>query len=370
MQETNDDRWLLRDYTRNGSGAAFAELVRRHRDFVYAVCLRDLGNRQWAEDATQVVFLVLARRAASVRAGVPIRSWLFTVSRLSARDVRKREMRHACVSAEDLSQVASRDTTANTAIATEIDTALERLRPLDRELVLRRFVDGMSFAEAGQGIGISEEAARKRVFRSLDKLRRSLTHVAGVSTLQGLVIESLSQLGNQSAPPYLGERLVSQAHIHAVPLISAAISPSVYVVAKGITNAVHAGHLKALSTATAAMLVVGSATTVTVLKVNSHPSKDMSVRLTASARIASGYSNGCVSNSRTRFSERVENTHDVLAAELNPLASPAARERQAQKIIRREMMIKREPKGFAITITATLKNPLIPPVLPGIILPR
>ena len=63
------DRQLLAEYAASGSETAFSELVRRHMDMVYSTCLRVLGDKHAAEDATQATFAVLARKAGRLGRG-------------------------------------------------------------------------------------------------------------------------------------------------------------------------------------------------------------------------------------------------------------------------------------------------------------
>ena len=78
-----DDFQLLAEYASAGSQAAFAQLVARHIDMVYAVCLRRLRDSAEAEDATQYVFISLAQKARAVRQGTLVAGWLFLRSPLN-----------------------------------------------------------------------------------------------------------------------------------------------------------------------------------------------------------------------------------------------------------------------------------------------
>jgi RNA polymerase sigma factor (sigma-70 family) len=88
---------LLRDYQRQGSEEAFAELVRRHVNLVYSAALRHAGIAAHAEEITQAVFVILARKAAGLRPDTILDAWLYETTRWTAlsflRGERRRQWR-------------------------------------------------------------------------------------------------------------------------------------------------------------------------------------------------------------------------------------------------------------------------------------
>ncbi len=78
------DMELLRDYDRQGLEEAFAELVRRHINLVYSVALRHVRVAAHAEEITQAVFVILARKAAGLRPDTILEGWLHETTRLTA----------------------------------------------------------------------------------------------------------------------------------------------------------------------------------------------------------------------------------------------------------------------------------------------
>jgi RNA polymerase sigma factor (sigma-70 family) len=187
-----DDWQLLQEYATTRSDPPFDALVRRHVDFVYSAALRQVQDRHLAEDVTQGVFVILSQKAAALARQKPgvLAGWLFQVVRhVSANAIRRerRRRRHEARGGTMTPQTtvdrpAEDDpTTADwAAIAPHLDHALAGLGEVDRNALLLRFFGGKSHRDVGHALGVTEEAARKRVDRAVDRLRR-LLHRRGVS---------------------------------------------------------------------------------------------------------------------------------------------------------------------------------------------
>jgi RNA polymerase sigma factor (sigma-70 family) len=167
---TDDE--LLSEF-RSGSSAAFSELMSRHVDWVYSAALRRVGDSQLAEDVTQAVFLALARKPGLPN-GAALAGWLFTVMRYTSaganRERTRRRLREAAA-AKLRPEMIEDQIDWSSDVAPMLEDAVGRLRLKDRQAVLLRFYQKLSFAEVGKALGTSEEAARKRVTRAVDKLR-------------------------------------------------------------------------------------------------------------------------------------------------------------------------------------------------------
>src|SRR5262245_47989998 len=88
-----DDHQLLARYAKEGSETAFAELVSRHLNLVYSAAVRQAGAGQLAEDAVQMVFANLARRAGALSRNVVLAGWLHRDTRFTVLDLLRQERR-------------------------------------------------------------------------------------------------------------------------------------------------------------------------------------------------------------------------------------------------------------------------------------
>src|SRR5688572_19123977 len=170
-----DDATLLKDYVETGSQEAFGQLVSRHINFVYAAALRNVRDRHVAEEITQAVFIVLARKASTLRHEAVLSSWLLSTCRYASLGHMKmaaRRKRHEKRAAEMVKTVWEEDADAQwPQYEGDLDAALAQLRDGDRKAVMLRFYEHKSFDEIATILGTAEEAARKRVSRAVEKLR-------------------------------------------------------------------------------------------------------------------------------------------------------------------------------------------------------
>jgi RNA polymerase sigma factor (sigma-70 family) len=210
------DSELLQDYVRSDSQAAFAQLVRRHTGWVYCAAVRLVRETNLAEDVVQAVFIVLARKAAVLPSSVSLNQWLFRVTRYSAihalRDEarrRRRELRGAEWAARCRSREAESTDDWNQ-IVDRLDAATARLPGADRQVVLLRFYERKNMAEVGLALGVSEDAAKKRVARAVERLRGFLSAKGAVlpaATLGAVLLAHMTI----AAPPALAESVVVAA---------------------------------------------------------------------------------------------------------------------------------------------------------------
>jgi len=211
INQTMNDSELLIQYTR-GSDKAFAELVRRHLDLVFAAALRQVGgDRHRAEDVVQQVFIDLARKAPTLTTHPTLVGWLHASTRYTALNSLRREQRRA--RREEQSDIMNITSAGNEArweqIRPVIDEALHELDEDDRQSVLLRFFGQQPFAAIAAQLGISENAAQKRVDRALDRLHAALKR-RGISSTAVALAVALAESG-VAAPATLAGTVTTAA---------------------------------------------------------------------------------------------------------------------------------------------------------------
>jgi RNA polymerase sigma factor (sigma-70 family) len=183
-----EDAELLRRYAAEGSEKAFAELVNRHLGLVYSVALRQVcGDAHLAEDVTQRVFGALARKAAALAAHPVLTGWLYRTAHFTATDVLRSELRRRAREQEAQTMQDILTTNPEPAVDPErlrpvLDEVMGELGDCDRDALMLRFFEGRPFAEVGRRLQLTEDAARMRVERALEKMHRLLARRGMTST--------------------------------------------------------------------------------------------------------------------------------------------------------------------------------------------
>ncbi|MBC7785007.1 MAG: sigma-70 family RNA polymerase sigma factor [Burkholderiales bacterium] len=208
MIQTNSvisDADLLLDYARTRLDPPFRELVGRHIDLVYTAALRQVRDPHLADDVAQAVFLILSKRAASLRWQGSVAGWLLVTTRHVARNalkheirLKRREQKVAAMSHENQPPLTPEDESINAVL----DQAMSSLNDTDRDVIIQRFFNAKSHREVGEALGVSEEAASKRVARALEKLRAVLTN-SGINTSAAALSAVLPIIAVKPAPPAL-----------------------------------------------------------------------------------------------------------------------------------------------------------------------
>ena len=182
----DDDFGLLRRYAEDRDESAFAELMRRHADLVYSASARRVGNRSMAEDVTQATFMILARKAKSIRqrSSEPLSAWLLNTVRYASANAIKMERRRrnheqaaAMSSACRRPGACSPDPTEVIVwqeIAEQLDDAVLGLSRAHRQAVLLRYFENQPIGEMAVQLHLSEGAVNQLLHRAIEKLRRRL----------------------------------------------------------------------------------------------------------------------------------------------------------------------------------------------------
>lgn len=217
-----DDAQLLQDYVEHRCPTAFATLVRRHLDLVYSAALRQVaGDTHRAEDVAQLVFCELARKARSLVGRTTLAGWLHTTARhVAARNQRAERRRLAREhSAHSMMHEAIQEPGQGAweELRPVLDEALGRLNERDREAVILRFFQNRSFAEVGAVLGLKENAARMRVERAMERLRRHLVR-RGIVSSAIVLGQTLGSHAVASAPSRLADTLIPAALAKGTPV--------------------------------------------------------------------------------------------------------------------------------------------------------
>ena len=263
----SSDVVLLRDYARQNSETAFAELVRRHIALVYSAAFRHVGNVSHAEEVTQAVFIILARKAGGLRPGTVLEGWLFETTRLTALSFQRGERRRQFREQEaymQSTQPESHDDWLWNQLAPLLDEAMARLGKTDRDAVILRFFKDRSVRDVAAALQISEAAAQRRILRAVEKLHRFFTK-RGISSTTAILAGELSTHSVQAAPVALAKTVTAVAIAKG-----AAASGSTLTLIKGALKIMAWTKMKSAVVATAVVLLAAGTTTVVVEK-HSHP---------------------------------------------------------------------------------------------------
>jgi len=207
-----DDMQLLEEYAARNSEAAFSTLVSRYINLVYSAAWRQIGNREEAEEITQAVFLVLARKAKSLRRGTVLSGWLYQTARLTASNALRGEIRR-----QHREQQAYMQSTLNqpepdhwTQVGPLLEQAMSGLSEADRNAIVLRYFENKPLKEVGAALGATDDAAKMRINRALEKLRAFFLK-RGVTLSAAALGAAISAHSIQAAPAGLSTAVIAAA---------------------------------------------------------------------------------------------------------------------------------------------------------------
>lgn len=205
---TSDERSdtdLLMAFGRDGDEAAFEALAARHVDMIFSVSLRRSGNRQLAEEATQNVLVGLSMKARKLAVGESsLSGWLHTATKFEVAKLRRQETRikkrEQAYASDPMKTPTQSDDETFLRLVPLLDQAIDQLRANDREVIVRRYLEGQDFRRIGEAMGISEDAAQKRTSRAFDCLNQFFKRKAGVTVSATALAAGISQHCAEAAP--------------------------------------------------------------------------------------------------------------------------------------------------------------------------
>jgi len=261
-----DDMVLLREYARHNSEEAFAALVSRHVNLVYSVALRQVRDPHLAEEITQAVFIILARKADKMPPRAVLPGWLCRTARYASANLLtiQRRRRHREQEAHMQSILNEPEFDAWSQIAPLLDGAMEQLGKTDHDALVLRFFEGRSLSEVGLALGASEDAAKKRVNRALEKLRKFFTK-RGVTLSCVAIAGAVSANSVQAAPVGLTATVAAVASAKGI-----SATTSTLTLTKGIIKYMAWTKAKITTVAVVGILLAAGTTTITVSQIAAH----------------------------------------------------------------------------------------------------
>jgi RNA polymerase sigma factor (sigma-70 family) len=284
---------LFASRTDEAGETAFAALVVRHGPMVLCVCRSLLGDAHDAEDAFQATFLILARKARSIRDPVLLGNWLYGVARKTAQKskarrarFKRRAEREASMSSLAVDNGLAEFGPIQDEEAAVLHDEVDRLPHRLRVPIVLCYMEGLTHAEAARRLCWPIGTVRSRMARARGLLRTRLTR-RGLAYTAVAIASETSRSVMAEVPRALAERTTRSAIGLATGAVPGLVSTSVATLTTDVLDAVFVGQLKrAAATLLAAACVAAGAGVIAVRTSQAQPSNGHTNAVTAPVRQA------------------------------------------------------------------------------------